>query len=94
LINPENPSKTAKRDGRDGCKSENPRGEHKKSSNGVDAVAPNGADDAGSAPPITQRLSVADETRRLKAENPSWSVKRIAAELGQPDKRIERYLTG
>ena len=37
-------------------------------------------------------VSIAEEARRLKRENPSWSAKRIAAELGQPEARIARYL--
>jgi len=37
-------------------------------------------------------VSIAEEARRLKRENPSWSDKRIAAELGQPEARIARYL--
>jgi hypothetical protein len=159
--NPEKSNKTAKRDGRDGCKSESPIENHKKSlektleqlrcvgdiglgpwqlerlgidddvindliaqglieefdaagrrvrfvatseppaapngaddvvHNSADDAAPNGADDAVETPPASTRSSILDEVRRLKAANPSWTAKRIAAELGQPEKRIARYL--
>ena len=58
-------------------------------------VAPNGADDAApeEAPPAApQRRSMADEARRLKAENPKWSIRRIASELMLPEKRVQGYL--
>jgi hypothetical protein len=45
-----------------------------------------------SSDPDPELTSVADLARRLKRDNPTWSAKRIAAELGQPEGRIARYL--
>jgi hypothetical protein len=36
--------------------------------------------------------SIAAEARCLAAENPQWSVRRIAKRLGQPERRIAQYL--
>jgi putative DNA primase/helicase len=57
-------------------------------------VPSNGLDDGHESPltPGPEPTSIADEARRLKQENPSWSAKRVAAELGQPEARIARYL--
>ena len=58
--------------------------------NGVD----NGAEDVSNemtSSPAQQPTSVEAEARRLKAENPSWTVRRIAAVLRLPEKRIRGY---
>jgi hypothetical protein len=57
--------------------------------NGVGDTAPNGAVEE---PP--QPASIEAEARRLKAANPSWSIKRIATELRLPEKRIRQYFAG
>jgi len=81
----QNPSETAPSDGWTVSNPENPRGVHESPANGLDDNRENGAS------PDPQPTSVADEARTLKEQNPSWSIKRIAAELGQPERRIERY---
>jgi hypothetical protein len=85
LKKPQNPSETAASDsvtlqnGKIGPSNE------KGPSNGLD----DGHESAATSDP--EPSSVADEARRLKQQNPSWSIKRIAAELGQPEARIARY---
>jgi hypothetical protein len=85
LKNTGNPSKTAKTDGWTVSNAENSLVDEKVSSNGLDDG------DASAATPDPEPTSIADEAGRLKQENPSWSIKRIAAELGQPEARIARY---
>ena len=58
-------------------------------SNGFDAAA-NAADGDPDAD-ADDDLPVDELARRLKAKNPSWTTKRIAKELGQPESRIARY---
>jgi hypothetical protein len=43
---------------------------------------------SGESPPT----SIEGEAKRLAAEHPTWSCKRIAKALGQPEKRIAQYL--
>ena len=56
-------------------------------SNGLDAANDDGDPDADA----DDDLPVDVLARRLKSKNPSWSIKRIANELGQPESRIARY---
>ena len=66
----------------DGLNTEMPE---KAASNGVD-------EDLDEKPvPPHEPTSIAEEARQLKQANPTWSIKRIAAELGQPEARIARY---
>jgi Protein of unknown function (DUF3631) len=48
--------------------------------------------DPGTALPPSAPGSIAGEAKFLAAENPNWSIRRIAKHLGQPESRIAKYL--